>query len=271
MPAIDFSVLISVYSKENPDHLREALNSIWDEQFLKPSEIVLVKDGPLTDDLEKIVEQFSQKAPLKIHILATNCGLGVALAEGLKVCSCNLVARMDSDDISMPDRFEKQVRFMSEHPEIGVSGTYIAEFETTINNIVSYRKLPTEYSDIQYFAKRRNPLNHMTVIFKKDAVLSAGNYITVHGYEDYYLWVRMLNNNIKIVNLPEVMVYARIKDIYAKRRGIKLFTIEFELQKKILGIGFINKLNFISNIFFRALPRLLPVGCLKLVYKFIRN
>jgi len=267
----DFSVLISVYSKENPEFLREALNSIWEGQSLKPLEIVLVKDGPLTDDLDKVIDEFSHKAPLKIHKLDVNSGLGVALAEGLNVCSCNLVARMDSDDISTTDRFEKQVRFMSKHPEIGVSGTYIAEFETTINNIVSYRRLPTEYIDIQHFAKRRNPLNHMTVIFNKEAVLAAGNYVTVHGYEDYYLWVRMLNNNIKIVNLPEVMVYARIKDIYAKRRGIKLFTIEFELQKKILSIGFINKFNFISNIFFRALPRLLPVGCLKLVYKFIRN
>ena len=271
MVATDFSVLISVYAKENPDHLREALNSIWEGQSLKPFEIILVEDGPLTDDLEKVIEQFSQKAPLRIHKLEINSGLGVALAEGLKLCSCNLVARMDSDDISTADRFEKQVTFMSEHPEIGVSGTYIAEFVTTANNIVSYRRLPTEYSDIRHFAKRRNPLNHMTVIFRKEAVLSSGNYVTFHGYEDYYLWVRMLHNNINIVNLPEIMVYARIKDIYSKRRGIKLFTIEFDLQKKILGIGFINKMNFISNIFFRALPRLLPVGCLKLVYKLIRN
>jgi hypothetical protein len=160
---------------------------------------------------------------------------------------------------------------MSEHPEIGLSGTFIAEFNTSVNNVVSYRRLPTAYSDIKHFAKRRNPMNHMTVIFRKDAVLNSGNYVAFHGYEDYYLWVRMLNNNTYVVNIPEILVYARIKDIYAKRRGIKLFAIEFELQRKILSLGFINKFNFVSNIILRALPRLLPVGGLKLVYKFLRN
>jgi glycosyltransferase involved in cell wall biosynthesis len=271
MTDADFSVLISVYSKENPEYLKEALNSIWEGQSLKPKEIVLVEDGPLTDELEKVISDFSQKAPLKILKLITNSGLGVSLAEGLKLCSCNLVARMDSDDISKPDRFEKQVRFMSEHPEVGVLGAFIAEFIATIQNIVSYRKLPVEYSDIKHFAKKRNPLNHMTVIFRKKLVLSSGNYVAFYGYEDYYLWVRLLKNNVTIVNLPDILVYARINNIYGKRRGLRLFAIELKLQKEFLKLGFTNYFNFLYNIIFRALPRLLPVGGLKLVYKFLRN
>ena len=268
---MNFSVLISVYDKEDPEHLRIALESIWSKQTLRPTEIVLVKDGILTPELDKVIDHFNSIAPLKICKLDENHGLGYALAFGLNVCSNELIARMDSDDISGSERFEKQVRLMTDHPELDISGTNIAEFHNCMDKVCSHRRLPSQFSEIQNFARRRNPLNHMTVILRKDAVLTSGNYVTIHGYEDYYLWVRMLNDKIKIVNLPEIMVYARIKDIYAKRRGIKLFIIEFELQKKILQIGFINKLNFISNIFFRALPRLLPAGCLKLVYKYIRN
>jgi hypothetical protein len=178
---------------------------------------------------------------------------------------------MDSDDISKPDRFEKQVKFMLEHPEVGVLGTFIAEFISTINNIVSYRKLPIKYSDIIFFAKKRNPLNHMTVIFRKKAVITAGNYVAFYGYEDYYLWVRILKKNITIVNLPDVLVYARINNIYGKRRGLTLFAFELKLQKEFLRLGFTNNFNFLYNIIFRALPRLLPVGGLKLVYKYLRN
>ena len=227
--------------------------------------------GCMHADRSNMPAQFSQKAPLKIHQLKLNSGLGVALAEGLMLCSYNLVARMDSDDISTPDRFEKQIKLMSEHPEISVSGTYIAEFTTTINNVVSIRRLPTENAGIKRFAKRRNPLNHMTVIFRKEAVLASENYVPFFGYEDYYLWVKMLTKNINIVNLPEILVYARIKDIYAKRRGIKLFLLEIELQKKFVNMGFINNFDFICNFFFRALPRLLPIGGLKLVYKWLRT
>ncbi len=271
MTDADFSVLISVYSKENPDYLREALSSIWEEQSFRPMEVVLVKDGPLTEDLEKVIFDFSQNAPLKILELETNSGLGISLAKGLELCSCNLVARMDSDDISMPDRFEKQIKYMVMHPGIDVLGTNIAEFVTTINKIVSYRNLPIEFSDIKHFAKKRNPLNHMTVMFRKETVLKYGNYVTFYGYEDYYLWVRLLLQNVTIVNLPEALVYARINNIYSKRRGIKLFMIEFKLQEEFLRLGFTNKFNFVHNIIFRAFPRLLPIEGLKIVYKFLRN
>ena len=131
MPRLDFSVLLSVYWKENPDWLRLSLKSIWEDQSLKPAEIVLVKDGPLTDRLEAVISQFKQSAPLKIVPLSQNQGLGRALNEGLKFCSFDLVARMDTDDISKPDRFEKQIRFISQHPDISVVGSWVDELIDT--------------------------------------------------------------------------------------------------------------------------------------------
>ena len=143
MPRLDFSVLLSVYWKENPDWLRLSLKSIWEDQSLKPAEIVLVKDGPLTDRLETVISQFKQSAPLKIVPLSQNQGLGRALNEGLKFCSFDLVARMDTDDISKPDRFEKQIRFISQHPDISVVGSWVDEFIGNPDHVVSERKLPS--------------------------------------------------------------------------------------------------------------------------------
>jgi len=269
---MNFSVLISVYSKEKPEFLRAALESIWDKQTLRPSEIVLVKDGVLTPELDEVISQFELTAPLKICQLSQNEGLGFALAKGLKICSNDLVARMDSDDISFPKRFEKQIQLMEEHPEIDISGTNIAEFHIQHDLVCSHRRLPSQYSEIKGFAKRRNPLNHMTVLFKKSAVLVAGNYQPFFGYEDYYLWIRMLRNGSKIANIPEDLVFARVgNNMFARRHGIRFFKQELRLQKELLEMGFLNFWEYSRNLFLRALPRLFPVWGLKLVYKFLHK
>ena len=269
---MEFSVLIAVYKKENPIFFQLAMESIWQNQTLKPTEIVLVKDGGLTPELEKIIDHFANFAPLKIHSLAKNSGLGVALAEGLKICSHELIARMDSDDISAPDRFEKQLKFMSEHPEIDISGCFIAEFNTSTDHILSYRKLPIEQDEIIHFAKKRNPLNHMTVIFKKNSVLKAGNYKPFFGYEDYYLWVRMIMNGAKMHNIPEALVFARIgNNMHSRRQGFDFFKQEVKLQNELHRINFLNNKEYLSNLTLRPATRLLPIWGLKLVYKHLRK
>lgn len=271
-PKIPFSVLMAVYAKEDPEHFRIALESIWQNQTVKPSEIVLIKDGPLTEELEMVITSFEESAPLKIHQLDHNQGLGVALAEGIHLCQNELVARMDSDDISAPDRFEKQLRFMTGYPEVAISGTFIAEFVTSTDLICSYRKLPVVHPQILRFAKQRNPMNHMTVFFKKSAVLQAGNYQPFLGYEDYWLWIRMLQNKCLMANLPESLVYARIgNNMHARRHGSKFFLQELKLQQRLLRVGFLTKSDYVKNIFLRAFPRLLPIWGLKLVYSFIRK
>jgi len=269
---MNFSVLISVYDKENPAYLKAALESIWNEQTLRPSEIVLVKDGDLTPELDWVIDQFQATAPVKICKLDKNGGLGTALAKGLNLCSNELVARMDSDDISFPDRFEKQIKLMKERPELDISGTNIAEFKHYENQICSNRRMPSQFSEIKRFAKMRNPLNHMTVLFKKSAVIGAGNYKPFFGYEDYYLWIRMLRNGYMIGNIPENLVSVRVgNDMFARRQGVRFFIQEFRLQKEMLQMNFLNIWEYFRNILLRAFPRLFPLWGIKLVYKFLRK
>jgi glycosyltransferase involved in cell wall biosynthesis len=263
-----FSVLISVYNQEQPERLKVALESIWNKQALKPSEIVLVKDGPLTDELDKVVDQFKKNAPLKVISLEQNHGLGYALAYGLSYCSHGLIARMDSDDLSKPDRFEKQISFMNEHPEMDIVGTNIEEFDHHPGEIRSHRRLPTTSSKLKLFSRMRSPFNHMTVVFKKTAVLDAGNYQPFHVYEDYYLWVRMIQNGAKMANIPEYLVTARLDDSQLVRRhGSYIFQQEMKLQKEMLQIHFLNKWEYFRNLALRAYPRLLPFWVLKIIYK----
>ena len=182
---LNFSVLMSIYYKENPQFFRTALDSVIN-QTLQPDEIVIVEDGELTDELYKVIETYKNKYPqvFKIVQLETNQGLGKALQIGVGNCSYDLIARMDSDDIALPERFEKQINFMREHPDIDVLGSSISEFEGNPENITSYRKLPTEHKDIYKFGQFRCPVNHMTIMYKKKAVLEAGNYQTFKNIED---------------------------------------------------------------------------------------
>ena len=268
---MDFSVLISVYWKEKPEHLKVALESIWLHQTLRPSEIVLVKDGKLTRELDEVVLEFGKIAPLKICALDHNQGLGIALARGLEICSNELVARMDSDDISSDNRFNLQINMLKENPEIDILGTDIAEFVGDVNNIYSHRRLPTKIEEIKKIAKIKNPMNHVTVVFKKSAVLKAGNYRPFNGYEDYYLWIRMMKNGAILKNISMDLVFVRVENMFARRHGIFVFKQELKFQKEMLKLGFLNIWEFFRNIILRCLPRLFPLSGLKLVYKFSRR
>jgi len=263
-----FSVLIAVYCQERPERLKVALESIWEKQTLKPSEIVLVKDGPLTEELDQIIAQFKKSAPVKIIALDKNHGLGYALSHGLTHCTNDLVARMDSDDLSKPDRFEKQISYMHQHPELDILGTNIEEFDHLPENIRSHRRLPTSGSSLKIFSKWRSPFNHMTVVFKKEAVSKAGSYQPFHVYEDYYLWVRMILNGAKMANIPEYLVTARLDNSQlARRHGNYIFKQEMKLQKEMLRLHFLSRWEYTRNLFLRAYPRLLPFWVLKLIYK----
>lgn len=267
-----FSVLLSVYFKENPDFLKKSLESIWYEQSLKPSEIVLVKDGPLTFELEAVINKYAKLLPLKIIALPENKGLGIALSEGLVHCTNDLVARMDGDDIATPNRFLKQIEYFEQNPEISLLSSNIAEFELTPALIKSIRKVPQTHSEIVRFAKRRNPMNHMAIMFRKSAVLYVGSYQPFHGYEDYYLWVRMFLAGFRAANSNENLVFARIgNNMIARRQGLKFFDEELRLQKEFFKMGFINRMEWCLNILFRAVPRLMPIFILKLIYKILRK
>ncbi len=267
-----FSVLIPVYNKENPEFLFAALNSIWADQILKPSEIVIVKDGPLTKELDEVIESFSKLAPTKCISLDKNYGLGIALAKGVEACSNDVIARMDSDDIAVSGRFLKQFEFLKSNTDIALLSSNIVEFHETPDLISGTRKVPHEYEDILKFAKKRNPMNHMAVIFRKSAVLDAGNYQPFHGYEDYFLWVRMLIKGYRAASLEDNLVYARIgNNMIARRQGTKFFKEELRLQRELKRMNFINKTEYWQNIILRGLPRLLPVFLLRIIYKTLRK
>lgn len=272
MKTISFSVLLSVYSKEEPCFLASALESIWDLQTVKPLEIVIVKDGPLTPELDKVINAFQENAPCQIVSLEKNQGLGVALGCGVIHCKNEYIARMDSDDIALPDRFEKQMVFMSSHPEIDICGGMIQEFSESPDRSIGLRVLPEEADAIYSFMKFRNPFNHMTVCFKKGVILKAGNYQTLHGYEDYWLWARVLQAGGKGANLPDILVYARTgNNMLARRRGWKLCKSEIELARRLHKIGVLSFPEMLRNIILKSGVRLLPALILKLMYKHLRK
>lgn len=268
-----FSVLISIYYKENPIFFDRAMQSIWDDQTIKPNEIVLVQDGPLTKKLDEKIGQWKEKLDiLKIVPLEKNKDLGGALRIGIEACSNEIIARMDTDDISFPHRFEKQIDFLRENPEISIVGSNIDEFEDNETKIVSKRVLPSSNNEIIKFSKYRNPFNHMSVVFRKSAILDVGNYKPFLLFEDYYLWIRLINSGYKTANLNESLVKVRIKGMHQKRKGWSYIKNEIRLQKKFNHIGFTSKFEMFRNIIVRNIPRVLPLSILKFIYKkFIRS
>lgn len=265
-----FSVLLSVYNKEYPSFLDQALLSLYN-QTLRPSEVVIVKDGILSDELNNIIDQWSKKwSIIKSIQLANNVGLGEALKIGCNNCSYEIIARMDSDDLAMKERFEKQLKFLDENPGISVVGSWISEFEISPELIKGIRKLPTEPDRVRSFAKFRDPLNHMTVVFRKSKVIEAGGYIAFYYNEDYYLWVRLLMNNSSIANIPECLVNVRVgKEMLKRRGGFKYLYHEIKLEWIFYKIGFINLLILIYNVLIRIVVRLSGVHIRFLIYKYL--
>lgn len=265
---IPFSVLISVYKKEKAEYLKQALQSVV-EQTLKPTEIVIVKDGLLTKELDECIEDFQRQHPklLKILSFKENRGLGLALRDGVKACKYEYIARMDSDDISKPDRFEKQFNYLQKHPETALLGTWITEFSKYENKPDTVTKLPYTHQEIIEFAKRRNPFRHVTVVFKKTAVIQSGNYRDFLWFEDYDLFVRILQNGYITANIPEYLVNVRAdKDMFARRGGLQYLKQDYRFQKYLKDIGFITWEKYISNIIIRMTVRIIPNKIRSLFY-----
>lgn len=265
---IPFSVLLSVYNQESPSFLCQSLDSIFSQTHL-PNEVVLVEDGPLNNELYRSIAVYRRKYTcLKVISLEKNQGLGRALNEGLKHCSCDIVARMDTDDIAKPNRFEKQLAIFEKYPEIDVVGAWIDEFEDDIANVISVRKLPELHDDIWQFAKQRNPINHPVVMFRKSAVLAVGGYRHFPLFEDYYLWIRMLMNGAKFYNIQESLLYFRFSSEMFKRRGGWRYAMdELRFQRMMKQIHFISCPEFVKNILVRFSTRIMPNSLRTFIYK----
>lgn len=216
-----YSVLMSVYKNDNPDFLRIALESIYEKQIVKPDEIVVVFDGPLNENLYMVLDEFrdGKENIVKYFPQNVNRGLGEALRIGSEYCTCDYIFRMDSDDISDEHRFERQILYVENHPEIDVLGTDIAEFQKTPNEDMRIRSCPEKHEDIVNMGKRRNPMNHVTVCMKRTALEKSGGYRTLLLLEDYYLWLNMIAAGCKLANIHESLVYVRVGNGFDSKRG----------------------------------------------------
>lgn len=265
-----FSVLISVYNKENPLFFDQALKSTLIEQSVIPNEVVIMKDGALTIELDKVIDKYKLNFPeiIKVIPLEENVGLGIALSIGLPRCKNNLVARMDSDDINRENRFEEQLKYFEKNPDVDVLGAYISEFYDNLNVTESVRKVPLESQEIIKLAKKRNPMNHVTVMFKKEKVLKAGNYRDFKLMEDYFLWIRMIENGAEFRNIEKSLVDVRIgKDMFKRRSNPDQWESSKKLQRIMLDKRFINKLEYITNLLVMAIFMYMPIGLKGYIYK----
>lgn len=264
-----FSVLMSVYIREKAEYLNKALESIY-MQSIPADEFVLVEDGPLTEELYKIIKKYQKKIKnFKIVKLEKNSGLGVALNEGIKKCSSVYILRADSDDICCEKRFEIQMKFAEENPNVDAFGSDIYEFKTSIEEKPRIKKMPSG-DEINSYILKRNPINHMTACIKRESLIKAGNYLPMQLLEDYYLWIRMYNLNMKIDNIQKPLVYARIGNGFEKRRGSKKQIIGWkELQNYMLKNKMIGKNRYYKNIINMYLMVCCPSFIRKVAYKCI--
>lgn len=269
-----FSCLMSLYKKENPAYFKVAMDSILNQTLL-PTEIVLVKDGKLTEELDNIINDYVNQYPELFKIVAfdENRGLGLALRDGVLACSYDYIARMDTDDIADKHRFEKQIAYLEQYPEIDLLGSAISEFSDDENKPDSTLFLPTMHDEIVKFAKLRNPFKHPTVVFKKTAVISSGNYRHFMWFEDYDLFIRIINNGCKTANLNEILVNVRSnKDQFARRGGLQYAKQDLAFQFFLYSIGFIGMIRFLTNTIMRVLVRLMPNRVRTILYqKLLRN
>jgi glycosyltransferase involved in cell wall biosynthesis len=255
-----FSVLMSLYYKEKTEYLREAMDSILDQTAL-PDQIVIVKDGPLTEELEAVLTFYVSRDPERYTIvsLETNRGLGLALAEGMLHCKYELVARMDTDDICRKDRFALQLKAFEENPELDVCGSHIVEFETKPSEIVACRNVPLTDAEIKEYQKRRDGVNHVTVMFKRSSVLKAGNYQSCMLMEDTYLWINMILAGARFMNIDDNLVYVRIgQDMFERRGGFSYFLKYREGRRKVRETGYISNWDYYYTLLVQLVVALIP-------------
>nr|UEO57265.1 UDP-Gal:alpha-D-GlcNAc-diphosphoundecapreno beta-1,3-galactosyltransferase [Morganella morganii] len=268
---INFSILISLYNKEKPANLYSSLLSIKNNT-IHPDQIVIVFDGPINNELSDIVFSFMNLLPIDVVKLPDNVGLGNALNIGLTKCSHDIIFRMDTDDICLPNRFEKQINYIKENPHISLMGSNTEEFseDMTISN--GYRNVACEHCDIITLAKKRNPFNHMTVVFKKNAVLAVGGYQHHLYMEDYNLWLRLIAAGYKTHNLQDILVNVRAgSSMVSRRKGLTYIKSEFQLAKLKIKLKIDSPFSATVIFFMRSIPRILPTSILNIVYKKLRK
>lgn len=266
---MEYSVLMTVYRKDNPEYFRKALMSMV-KQTKRPDEIILVKDGPVPIEIQSVIDWIDLKYPNLINQiqLEKNLGLGLALNEGIKHCRNDLIARMDSDDISLSTRCEKQISEFEKNPELDIVGCSVIEFIDEPKNIVGKRKVPLDNVAIHKYAKRRDPFNHPTVMYRKSKVEEVGCYGNLRKNQDTDLWIKMLSNGAVCKNLNEYLLWFRFdKGTYKKRKNWLNTKLLIEIRWNAYKLGFCSLLDFMEVAGMQMAIFIMPVGFQKFVYQ----
>lgn len=265
---MDYSILMSVYKKEKPEYLSTAIESMLN-QTVATNDFVLVCDGPLTDSLDEVITHFVNTNPGLFNVvkLPQNVGLAMALNEGIKHCKNEIIARMDSDDYSKKDRIEKQLKAMEENGA-DIVGSNIFEFRGDITKLTGERNLPEFDEEIREFAKSRSPFNHPSVVYKKSKVELVGGYGKFDYFEDYYLWITLLQNGCKGYNVQESLVLMRAgDDLYLRRGGKEYAKHIMAFKKHMLSIGYISRFGYLKQTTARVMVALAPNKFREKIYK----
>jgi glycosyltransferase involved in cell wall biosynthesis len=262
-----FSLLMPVYGGDRADYLRRAFRSAVGDQAVRPDQVIIVRDGPVHDELAACLDELRASSPVPVTFvpLERNGGLGPALDRGLAASWFDVVARMDADDVAMPYRFEVQLPLI-EHADIVGSG--LLEFVADTDDIVGQRVPPLDQKQIERYARIHDPFNHPTVVYRRSAVLAAGGYGDIPLMEDYSLFARMLSNGARAVNVPEPLVFYRVgAQAFKRRGGMRLLRSELRLQREFRQRGFTSSAQFLRNVAIRGGYRLVPWWCRRAVYR----
>lgn len=272
---MNFSILSSIYYKEIPHHFDECMISVWENQTLKANEMILVEDGELTPELNDTITKWKIKLgeKLKIIKLPNNVGTGKAKNIGLQHCNYDIVCIVDTDDICIKDRFEKQIDFFKKNRDIDIIGGQIYEFIDDLNNISGVREVPLEHQELINFSKKKSPFNNMTIAYKKEAILNVGGYHHHLWMEDYNLFLRLIAKGYKLQNLPDFLVYARIDNgMHARRGGWEYIKSEKQLLDLKIQLNIQPIISAYLWFIIRSILRLLPANFLEKFYKnFLRK
>ena len=268
MTPLEFSLLLPVYAGDRPEYLRAAFTSSVQEQTQRPSEVVVVVDGHIPDELRSMLDSLIAASPVPARTveLPENQGLAAALTEGLAACAHEVVARMDADDVSLPGRFERQAEAIERG--LDLVGTGMFEFSTDNGAVLGRRVPPVGPARIAKYARFHDPFNHPTVMYRKAAVERAGGYEDLGLMEDYWLFARMLHTGVRADNLPDPLLMYRVSDgAYARRGGVSQLKAELRLQRAFRRMGFTTRAQALRNLAVRGGYRLIPEPVRKVMYR----
>lgn len=265
----NYSVLTTIYKNDNPEYLKQSIDSML-SQTVVTDDYVIVADGPLSQELDDVIASYtSQHSVFHIVRLEDNGGLGIALRTGLLECHNELIARLDSDDISVPERCEIQLKEFETDPELAIVGSDMYEFDETPEAIKDIKKMPSTSEQIYNYGKRRNPFNHSSVMYKKSVILAVGNYSTMRRSQDIELWSKVIYRGYKTKNISKPLIYFRTDGVQRIRRKRKWSNVKSDLKifKQNYKMGYASFLDYLFVYVYQIVFYLMPEKMASVLYK----